>query len=119
MRVFFDTSFFVAGIDARDQWHEMAERAAVPGLEGVASAPVIDETLTLLQRRGMFSAALSFLRGIRHDPDVRIIYPDAALQAEAWNLFARWGASGVTVVDCMSFAIMRSEERRVGKECRL
>jgi predicted nucleic acid-binding protein len=29
------------------------------------------------------------------------------MQAEAWELFARWGSAGANAVDCVSFAIMR------------
>ena len=31
------------------------------------------------------------------------------LQEAAWGLFARHGGSGATIVDCASFAIMRSQ----------
>ncbi len=108
MQVFIDTSYFFARLVARDQWHERARKAATGHLTPITSALVISETISLLQAKGMFSAALMFLSGVRDSPDVRIIYVDPVLQAEAWDLFGRWGASGANAVDCASFAIMRS-----------
>ncbi|MBI3696241.1 MAG: type II toxin-antitoxin system VapC family toxin [Acidobacteria bacterium] len=97
MQASIDTSYFFARLVKRDPWQ----------LAAVTSSLVINETVSLLQARNMFSAALTFLRGIRSRPDLRIVYVDAVLQAEAWDLFGRWGATGATVVDCASFAIMR------------
>lgn len=51
--------------------------------------------------------ALDVLRMLRESTDVQIIYVDAVLQGAAWELFARWGPSGATPVDCASFAIMK------------
>ena len=108
MLTFIDTSYFFARLVASDQWHERAKRAAKPGLRSVTSSLVINETISLLQAKGFFSPALTFLRGIRLSSDVRVIYPDAALQSEAWDLFGKWGGSGANAVDCVSFAVMRS-----------
>ena len=108
MRVFIDTSYFFARLVERDQWHEKAKQAVKPGLSAVTSSLVINETISLLQARGRFASALTFLRGIRSRPDMRIIHVDPVLQAEAWDLFGRWGAAGANVVDCSSFAIMHS-----------
>ena len=108
MRVFIDTGYFFARLVARDQWHERAKKAVPPDLEAVTSSLVINETISLLQAKGMFSAALSFLRGIRGRPGVRIVHIDAVLQAKAWELFGRWGATGANAVDCASFAVMES-----------
>ena len=82
-------------------------RAVRPGIAFFTSAFVINETISLLQARGLFSAAISFLRETRLSQDVSIIYPDAVAQSEGWDLFARWGPAGANAVDCVSFAVMR------------
>jgi len=107
MNIFVDTSYFAARIIARDQWRDKAVRAIGPGVRFVTSSLVVNETVTLLQRRGLFSAALRFLQEIRSNPDVQIVYVDPGIQGEAWDLFSRWGSSGASAVDCASFAIMR------------
>jgi len=80
MGVFIDTSYFFARLVAGDQWYESATKASPPEL-AVTSSLVIHETISLLQ-------------WIRSRPGVRILYPDAVLQAEARDQFARWGAGG-------------------------
>jgi len=91
----------------RDQWHEKALRAVRPGMTFYTSAFVVNETISLLQARGFFSAALTFLREARLSLDISIVYPDAVMQSEGWDLFARWGPAGANAVDCVSFAVMR------------
>ena len=108
MQTFIDTSYFFARLAAHDQWHNKAKRAAsAPNLAAVTSSLVVNETASLLQAKGMFSAALTFLSGIRGSAEIRIIHVDPILQAEAWDLFGKWGAMGANVIDCASFAIMR------------
>lgn len=107
MRIFVDTSYYVARLVSHDQWHAAAKKGRVP-LSGVfTSSLVVNETISLLQSRGFLSEALSFLSQIRATDDVQIICPDAVLQSEAWDLFQIWGGSGPNAVDCVSFAIMK------------
>jgi predicted nucleic acid-binding protein len=105
--VFLDTGYFIAIQVEDDQWHKMAVAATAPGLQFVTSSLAISETVALLQARRQFSTALEFLQRIRVEPTVQIVYVDAVLQSEAWDLFHRWGGSGANPVDCASFAIMR------------
>ena len=65
MTVFVDTGYFIARMQARDQWHRAAVEADDPALDLVTSNEVINETITLLQMRGFLSLALDFLREIR------------------------------------------------------
>jgi predicted nucleic acid-binding protein len=107
MNVFVDTSFFVAVAMKRDQWHERALRAVRPEMSLLTSSLVVNETVSLLQARGRFSEALLFLREIRANGAVEILYPDPAVQSQAWEEFPRRGAAGANAVDCVSFALMR------------
>jgi len=104
---FIDTSFYIARIMPRDHWHEKAMRAVRPGMTFLTSAFVINETISLLQARRYFSAAITFLRETRLSKEISIIYPDAVMQSEGWDLFAKWGAAGANAVDCVSFALMK------------
>jgi predicted nucleic acid-binding protein len=107
MRVFVDTSYYVARMLPRDQWHRKACEAVRQEMSFVTSSLVIDETIAVLQARGFFPAAVTFLEEARRHAEIQIVYPDAGMQAEAWELFARWGSAGANAVDCVSFAIMR------------
>ena len=106
MRIFVDTSYYVARMMPRDQWHRTSIRAVKPGMVFFTSSPIVNETISLLQSRGYFSAALTFLDRVRRNEGVQIVHPDPEVQAEAWDLFARWGSAGANAVDCVSFAIM-------------
>ncbi|MCP5120032.1 MAG: type II toxin-antitoxin system VapC family toxin [bacterium] len=90
----------------RDQWTEKAMKAALTDVRLVTSSLVVSETAALLQVRGHVSAAIAFLQDARASQTVQLVTVDAALQAEAWNLFYRWAGMGANPVDCASFAIM-------------
>ena len=107
MTVFLDTGYYLAFLVPRDQWFQTAEKVSHSGFRAVTSSLVVNETVSLLQARGLLSTALAWLQGVRSDPDTQIIHVDAVIQAEAWDLFHRWGGSGANAVDCCSFAIMR------------
>lgn len=107
MTVFIDTGYFIAFLIPRDQWFGVAERSACGDFRAVTSSLVVNETASLLQARGLFSTALAWLTAILQDRDTQIVYVDAVLQSEAWDLYHRWGGSGANPVDCASFAIMR------------
>jgi uncharacterized protein len=105
--VFVDTSYFIARMQASDQWHAAAVGADDPTLDLVTSNEVLNETITLLQKRGFLSLALDFLREIRAGSDIHVLHVDAAVQADAWDLYARYAGGGAGGVDCTSFAMMR------------
>lgn len=107
MTVFVDTGYFLALMMPQDQWHRAAVKLAAEPAALVTSSQVIGETISLLQIRGYFSLALEFLGNATADPDLRIVCPDASLQALAWDEFRKSGGFGASAVDCLSFAIMR------------
>jgi len=107
MRVFLDTSYYIAILNPHDQWHRKALKGLKAGDEIFTSSFVVSETVSLMQARGHFSAAVEFLREIRSNQAVQIVYVDPAMQAEAWDTFARWGSAGANAVDCASFVLMR------------
>src|SRR5215472_11169874 len=107
MRVFVDTGYYIARVMPRDQWHKVAQKAVRPGMTFLTSSLVVNESISLLQARGYFTAALAFLDRLRKTEDVQIIYPDPVIQAEAWDLFSELGGSGANAVDCVSFVIMK------------
>jgi uncharacterized protein len=106
VRIFVDTSYYIARMMPRDQWHRESIRAVKPGMIFFTSSLIVNETVSLLQSRGYFSAALAFLARVRRNEEVQIAYPDPAMQGEAWDLFGRWGSAGANAVDCVSFAMM-------------
>jgi len=104
--VFVDTSYYIATLMRRDQWSSKALQVALTGVRPITSSLVISETVAFLQAKGFLSAAMAFLQEARTSAQVQLVYVDAALQAEAWDLFHRWAGIGANPVDCASFAIM-------------
>ncbi len=70
MNAFVDTSYYVARVMPRDKWHAKALRAVRPRIGFITSALIVNETISLLQARGLFSAAIAFLREARLNKDV-------------------------------------------------
>jgi predicted nucleic acid-binding protein len=83
MSVFIDTAFFYARMSPRDQWHRLAKLAPLPPPGAVTTSLVVSETVSLMQGRGYVSSALEFLHAMRDQDEIEIIYPDAAMQAQA------------------------------------
>ena len=107
MTVFVDTSYFIALMQASDQWHAAAVAADNPDLNLITSNEVVNETISLLRARNFLSLALDFLREIRLGSEIYIVYVDAAIQSAAWDLFAKFAGAGASAVDCTSFAMMQ------------
>ena len=57
-------------------------------------------------------AALAFLAQIQPGTGIEIVYPDAIIQQDAWNLFRTLAGTGANAVDCVSFAIMKRRSIR-------
>jgi predicted nucleic acid-binding protein len=57
------------------------------GRSFLSSSLVVNETISLLQQRGYFSAAIEWLREIRRGAKIQILALDPALQAQAWAGF--------------------------------
>jgi predicted nucleic acid-binding protein len=107
MKVFIDTSFYIARLMPHDQAHAKAVKAVKSDLIPITSSLIVNETIALLQARGFLSAAIEFLREARSSPYVQIVQIDPVIQSEAWDLFVRYGGTGANPVDCSSFAVMR------------
>ncbi len=107
MKVFIDTSFYIARLMPNDQAHAKAVKAVKSDIVPVTSSMIVNETVSLLQARGFLSAAIEFLREARSSPCVQVVQIDSVIQSEAWDLFVRYGGSGANPVDCSSFAVMR------------
>lgn len=107
MTVFLDTGYFIALMIPHDQWHTAATKLSVEKVSLVTSSQVVSETVSLLQMRGYFSLALDFLANVLAGDELRIVFPDEAIQRAAWEELRYSGGFGANAVDCLSFAIMR------------
>ena len=106
--IFFDTSAAVALADVEDLHHARAIRAMEEierdGLPLHTHNYVLVESAAVLQRRFGLTSALSFLAESRTFT-VHWITPED--HAEAVELLERRGKRNLSLVDCMSFIVMR------------
>jgi uncharacterized protein len=106
--VFVDTSAFVAAFDRdhprRDELLDAFEHLAASD-DLVTHQYVVLETVALLQRRLGLDAVEGFVQ--RFLRPLEIVWVDPALHTEALAALLRSGRRGVSLVDWVSFIVMR------------
>ncbi len=110
-RVFCDTSFFYASLDANDAWHgramELAGEAAAAGITLSSTWDVIGETVTLLRYRRSFQAAIDFLNEVK--PALDIVLYGETVRAMAEEIFRTRGSKHrLSFCDAVSFVVVTS-----------
>ena len=105
-----DTSFAVALVSTRDQYHQRAQqladeyRARAKLVFTHAVCLEIGNSLADLPHR---RAAVDLLTGIREDPGIIVIPMSDDLYSEALELFANRTDKEWSLIDCVSFVVMR------------
>jgi predicted nucleic acid-binding protein len=113
-RCFVDTNAFIALADKSDRHHDEAilRRTRLDDLRLplVTTSYVFAETVTWLRRRLGHPEAVRFGdaigRGVASGK-LEVVYPDAVLEREAWELFLKHQDQSFSFVDCVSFAWLR------------
>lgn len=111
MKLFVDTSAWVAYYDADDRWHAAAKAAVDSLLDQrvtlVTTDYVIDETITLLLYHAGRQRALTFGDTVQRSRHVELLRIDADIWEQAWRLFKRYDDKTWAFTDCTSFVVMR------------
>ena len=114
--VFIDTSAYYALLDRNDQWHDAAKAAIVriekEGLRAVTTDDVLDETVTLLQSRGLSYVASPWLDGFFEDASSDVVWMNSNRFDEVRRLFAKHHDKEWSFTDCFSFCVMRERKIR-------
>lgn len=109
MRIYVDTSAFLAVLNADDENHERARRVWTDLLTGqtplVCSSYVLVETYALVQSRLGVEAMRAFHEDIF--PLLRVEWVDHDLHLRAAAALITAGRRSLSLVDCTSFEIMR------------
>lgn len=108
--IFVDTSFLVAGLNARDDRHHeaVALRDRLADAPLVSTNHVVGESWTFARRRYGHGPAASLLNGLRSRGRIEILHvsPDAEERAMDWLL--RHDEREYSFVDATSFETMRA-----------
>lgn len=115
-RCFIDTSAYIA-LAYADDTHHLTARDTMTALAGlrlpqVTTSYVLAETYTVLRRLAGHPAAVAFGTATQRSSAtgrLTVVYPDAALDAAAWDHFARYEDQDFSFVDCVSFAWLRAD----------
>ena len=117
MSVFVDTSGFVAFALRHDDKHRPAkscfERLLAEREPMVTSDWVFGETVSFIRRRAGYRAAREAGERMRKSPSLEIISADAEVVERAWDQFVGYHFDDLSLVDCVSFVLMRA--RRIRK----
>lgn len=112
-RVFLDTSFAVALLSQRDRHHAVAtqlqQEMAMQGTRMVTTRAVLIEIGNAFSRRSLRSFGWRFLSSVESTTTVSICEVDASLYARALILFQQHVDKEWSLVDCLSFIVMRDE----------
>ncbi|MCX5797856.1 MAG: PIN domain-containing protein [Elusimicrobia bacterium] len=108
-RVFCDTSFFFACLEARDAHHAQAvawlEQSERRQTAFWTTWEVIGETVTLLRRRSGYDRAQEFIRQVV--PALHTAELDGSARQESLEVFLRFAQDKeLSLCDCISFVVL-------------
>jgi predicted nucleic acid-binding protein len=110
--IFIDTSALYAALTVRDQRHDAARERWTELLLGdeqlITSNYVLVETTALLARRVGFEAVRAFQLELA--PAINITWVDEDLHQRAVTALLTAGMRDLSLVDCVSFEVMRTFE---------
>ena len=112
--IYIDTGALISRHLAKDQYHQPSVAfwnvIAKKGESCVTSNFVLDETFTLLGRRGGYTFAAQRARNIYASETVKIIRPDRDDELKAIDLFEKYADQNLSFTDCISFVLMQTRK---------
>lgn len=108
--VFVDTGPWIAWMDVRDQWREIALREMLAFKAQrrvlVTTNWVLAEAYTGLVNRIARTAIARLRTAIEQSSFIRVIWVDRFLEELAWQKFLQYDDKAVSMTDCTSFVVM-------------
>lgn len=107
---FADTAYYLALLNARDEYHERAKHTSA-GLQGqiLTTTWVLTEVADAFSKPGQRDIAAAFLQELLADPRVIVIPPSMDLFNRGLAFYSRRPDKDWSLTDCLSFVVM--EER--------
>ena len=113
--LFVDTSAWVAVVNNRDQYHPIAgdfyRHCFNNYARLITSNLVVAETYIMLRLDCSSTVALQWWEMIIDSIKIEVVYPDAGLTADAFDLIRKYKDHRISLTDAISFKIM--EERQI------
>jgi predicted nucleic acid-binding protein len=112
--IYIDTGAFISRHLAKDQYHGPSVAfwnvIAKKSESCVTSNFVLDETFTLLGRRGGYAFAAQRARNIYTSEMINIIRPHQEDELKAVDLFEKYSDQKLSFTDCISIVLMQSRK---------
>lgn len=107
-RIFLDTSFVIALINEKDQYHAQAEALSFR----FANSALLTTSAVLLEignalAKDSRAEALSIIRVLSHSSRVEVIEIDSNLMEKGLAIYEKYSDKKWGLVDCISFVVMR------------
>jgi uncharacterized protein len=110
--IFVDTGAFVAIYLQGDQYHSHAfplwKQLLASGERLYTSNFVLEETITLISRKGGYEFAVRKARTLYASASLEILRPDRQMELAAIDLFQKYADQEVGFTDCVSFVLMHA-----------
>ena len=107
--VFADTGYWVALLNPKDDWHELAVNASksLGKVRLITTEMVLDELLAALSKVPVRASVIRGVDAIRSNPNAEVV-PQTSIQfSEAFDAYRRMTDKEWSLTDCASFALMR------------
>jgi uncharacterized protein len=112
--VWVDTGGFYAMLDHREKWHEEVKRQISDlksrGDRIITSDYVLDETVALLQARGLSYLIVPWMDGILESNSIEIVWMDAERFREVYAYYRSHSDKQWSFTDCFSFSVMKKRK---------
>lgn len=116
MKLFVDTSAWLALNDRSDQYHSEAvsrlNTVAKQKIELITSEYVVDESITIIRYRVSHKAAVVFGDALMSSTIVTLADITDEERFRAWMLFKKYDDKELSFTDCTSFALMNKLKLR-------
>ena len=107
-RIFVDTSFVLALINQRDQYHEQAQKFSLK----FEQAPLVTTVAVLLEignvlASGFKKEAIAVISLLRNSSRVGVVELDGLILEKALESYQKFDDKAWDLVDCISFVVMQ------------
>jgi predicted nucleic acid-binding protein len=107
-RIFLDTSFVIALINEKDQYHDQAEALSFR----FANSALLTTSAVLLEignalAKDFRAEAISIIRVLSHSSRVELVEIDSNLMEKGLAVYDKYSDKKWGLVDCISFVVMR------------